>query len=209
MNQEIHCSKPRTLVVTWTEKKEVRATKAVIHVTLESKKIIFGDAAMKEASELNSLVAQIKSIEGMVESDISLIGVSTSVEGGVINKSSVSYQITISVKNLEVLSSVFNVLLADKDAKVKNISWHYPVVPERETLMETAIARAKEKAERIARFLGIKISGVYSFEEEPSRYFGSTRLEKSIGVRPPNYLDFEVSAITEISLTVKVEYLID
>jgi uncharacterized protein YggE len=97
---------------------------------------------------------------------------------------------------------------------LERIEWKYPEDAARERGLETAIAKGKAKAEKVAAAMGVKLLGVYDFmenafdEERPPMPFQAKAMEmRSLGAiaDQPN-LNMEIQHSKTIQVNVDIWY---
>ncbi len=179
-------TKPDTIKVSTFQREEIFASHANLYVTVKGSSVVSGDQAMKKAREVSQLVEALTSY-GLSPEAVQLLGVHIETESGILLKSSsASYRLRIKVEKLDQLAEVLDILASQKNATLERIEWKYPDEAARERALESAIAKAKAKAGKVAAALGVKLLGVWDFsenvsdEEMPVPYYpAQARLAKS------------------------------
>jgi uncharacterized protein YggE len=120
---------------------------------------------MKKAREVSQLVDELTRF-GIPSENIHLQGVHIeSASGGLLKSSSAVYRLRIRSEKLDQISELIDIFASQKNATLERIDWKYPEEAAHEQALESAIARAKVKAEKIAAAIGVKLLGVYEFIE--------------------------------------------
>lgn len=157
--------KPDTIKVSAFHKEEIFASYANLYVTVKGSSVVSGNEAMKKAREVSQLVDALTSF-GLGQDAIRLQGVRIETASGALLKSSNAiYRLKIKMEKLDQLAGILDILAEQKNAIMERIEWKYPEETARERGLEIAIASGKEKAEKIATALGVKLLGVYDFVE--------------------------------------------
>jgi len=158
-------SKPDTIKVSASHREEIFASHANLYVTVKGSSIISGNEAMKKAKEVNQLV-EVLARFGLSPEAVQLQGVRLETSSGALLKSSSAmYLLKIKSEKLEQLAGLLDVIAEQKNTTLERIEWKYPEESAREHGLESAIANGKEKAEKVAASLGVKLLGVYEFME--------------------------------------------
>jgi uncharacterized protein YggE len=166
-------TKPETtdkdrIVVTETLHYELKASSAVLHVSVKGTSYFADDMAMKKAKEVSALVDALKEL-GIPEQEIRLKNVVADSQSGIISKtSSAKYHLSIKCSELEKLSEALSIITNGKNCELHKLDWQF--IEDRQKKLEylsKAFAAAKETAECIANSLSIVICGVHdcSFDE--------------------------------------------
>ena len=158
-------SKPDTIKVSASHREEIFASHANLYVTVKGSSIVSGNEAMKKAKEVNQLVEALARF-GLSPEAVQLQGVRLETSSGALLKSSSAmYFLKIKSEKLEQLAGLLDVIAEQKNTTLERIEWKYPEESAREHGLESAIAKGKEKAEKVAASLGVKLLGVYEFME--------------------------------------------
>jgi len=154
--------------VTETVFYELKATSAVLHISVKGTSYFADDVAMKKAKEVSTLVDAFKEL-GIPEHEIRLKNVLAESQSGIISKtSSAKYYLSIKCDDLEKLSEALSVVTTGKNSELHKLDWQF--LEDRQKKLEhlgKAVSAAKETAECIAHSLGVTIEGVHdcSFDE--------------------------------------------
>ena len=158
-------SKPDTIKISASHREEIFASHANLYVTVKGSSVVSGSEAMKKAREVSQLVEALTRF-GMSPDAIQLMGVHIETSGGALLKSSSAiYRLRIKLEKLEQLADMLDIVASQKNATLERIEWKYPEEFARERGLESAIAKGKAKAEKVAAAMGVKLLGVYDFVE--------------------------------------------
>ena len=190
-------SKPDTIKISASHREEIYASHANLFVTVKGSSVVSGNEAMKKAKEVSQLVEALTSF-GLSPDAVQLLGVHIETSSGVLLKSSsASYRLKIKCEKLDRLAELLDIIASQKNTTLERIEWKYPEELARERGLESAIAKGKAKAEKVAASLGVKLLGVYDFiegafdEERPvpmpmqavaMRSLGAVAAEPSLGM---------------------------
>ncbi len=158
-------SKPDTIKVSTSHREEIFASHADLFVTVKGLSVISGNEAMKKAKEVSQLVDELTRF-GIPAENIHLQGVRVETSSGVLLKSSsASYRLRIRCDVLDQIADLLDIITSQKNAALDRIDWKYPEEEAREHGLESALVKAKSKADKVAASLGVKLLGVYDFIE--------------------------------------------
>lgn len=158
-------SKPDTIKVSVAHREEIFASHANLHVTVRGSSVVSGNEAMKKAREVNQLVEALTHF-GLSPDSVQLLGVHIETSSGTLLKSSsATYRLRVHLETLESLAEVLDIIASQKNATLERIEWKYPEQDAQERGLESAIAKGKAKAEKVASAMGVKLLGVYDFME--------------------------------------------
>lgn len=191
-------SKPDTIKVSASHKDEISASRADMFVTVKGSSVVSGDQAMKKAREVSQLVEALTSF-GLGAEAVQLQGVHIETSSGALLKSSsATYRLKIRCEKLEQIAELLDIIAGQKNALLERIAWKYDEEEARERGLLAALEKAKDRAEKVAETLGVKLLGVYDlienvFDEEtpyprfaaqamPDRSMGKAAPEPSLGM---------------------------
>jgi uncharacterized protein YggE len=158
-------SKPDTIKISASHKEEIFADHADLFVNVKGSSLVSGNEAMKKAREVRGLVEALTNF-GLSPEAIHLQGVHIeTASGALLKSSSATYRLRIRCDKLDQLAELLDIIASQKNAALERIQWKYPEETAREQAMETALGKAKAKAEKVAKSLGVKLLGVYDFIE--------------------------------------------
>jgi uncharacterized protein YggE len=206
-------TKPDTIRVSALKREEISATHADLHVTVRGSSVFSGNEAMKKAREVSELVEDLKKA-GIDADSIHLQGVHVETSSSTLHKSSSAiYRLRIRCWKLEQVPALIDIIAARKNAVLDQLVWRYPEEEARARLLESAIAAAKSKAAGIAAALGVKLLGVYAFnennqdEETPfPRYPQAMMMKAARAAEPEPSLDMEIQHSKFVQVNVDIEY---
>ena len=157
--------KPDTIKVSAFHREEIFATHANLYVTVKGSSVVSGNEAMKKAKEVTQLVEALTRF-GLSPDAVQLQGVRLETSSGALLKSSSAvYHLKIKSDKLEQIAGLLDIIAEQKNASLSRIEWKYPEDAAREHGLELAIAKGKERAEKVATALGVKLLGVHDFME--------------------------------------------
>ena len=158
-------TKPDTIKISAFHREEIFASHANLYVTVKGSSVVSGDQAMKKAKEVSQLVEALTRF-GLSPEVVQLLGVHIETSSGALLKSSsATYRLRIRVEKLDQLAELLDILASQKNAALERIEWKYPEEAASERALESAIAKGKAKAEKVAAAMGVKLLGVYDFME--------------------------------------------
>ena len=206
-------SKPDTIKISASHREEILASHADLFVTVKGSSVVSGNEAMKKAKEVSQLVDELTRF-GISAENIHLQGVHVETSSGALLKSSsASYRLRVRCEQLGQIADLLDIITSQKNAALERIDWKYPEEEARERGLESALAKAKSKADKVAAALGVKLLGVYdflenSFDEEAPIMFQAQAMMKSRSSAPlaePS-LDMDVQHGKTIHVNVEVWY---
>ena len=207
-------NKPDTIKVSAFHKEEIFASHANLYVTVKGSSIVSGNEAMKKAKEVNQLVEALTSY-GLSPDAIHLQGVRIETASGALLKSSSAvYSLKIKAEKLEQLAGLLDIIAEQKNATMNRIEWKYPEDVARDRGLESAIAKGKAKAEKVAASLGVKLLGVYDFienafdEERPPMPYQAMEMAPMARAKGPAEpsLSMDIQHSKTIHVTVDIWY---
>ena len=158
-------TKPDTIKVSAFHKEEIFASHANLYVTVKGSSLVSGNEAMKKAREVSQLVEALTHF-GLSPDSIHLQGVRLETASGTLLKSSSAiYHLKVKTEKLDQLAGLLDIIAEQKNASLDRIEWKYPEEDARDRGLESAIAKGKAKAEKVAAAMGVKLLGVYDFME--------------------------------------------
>jgi len=207
-------SKPDTIKVSASHREEIRASHADLFVTVKGSSLVSGDAAMKKAKEVNQLAEALTNF-GLKSEAIQLQGVHIETSSGALLKSSsATYRLKVKCENLDTLAELLDIISSQKNAALERIAWKYKEDEAREHGLMTALEKAKSKAEKVAKSLGVKLLGVYdlienNFDEEmPYPQFAAMQAapKRSVGITPEPSLGMDIQHSKTVNVNVEIWY---
>ena len=204
--------KPDTIKVSASHREEIFASHADLYVTVKGSSVVSGNEAMKKAKEVSGLVEALTRF-GLSPDSIHLQGVRIETSSGTLLKSSSAmYHLKIKSEKLEQLPGLLDVIAEQKNAALERIEWKYPEESAGERGLEAAIAKGKERAEKVAASLGVKLLGVYDFmenafdeERPPMPFQAKTMAMRSLGAvadEPSLNMDIQHSKTIQVNVDI-------
>ena len=206
--------KPDTIKVSALHREEIFASHANLYVTVKGSSVVSGNEAMKKAKEVSGLVEALTRF-GLSPDAILLQGVRIETSSGTLLKSSSAmYHLKVRSEKLEQLPGLLDVIAEQKNAVLERIEWKYPENEARDRGLEAAISKGKERAEKVAGSLGVKLLGVYDFmenafdEERPPMPFQAMEMRmKSRAAAPAEpSLNMDIQHSKTIQVNVDIWY---
>ena len=158
-------SKPDTIKVSASHKEEISASRADLFVTVKGSSVVSGDQAMKKAREVSQLVEALTRF-GLGAEAVQLQGVHIETSSGALLKSSsATYRLKIQCEKLDQLAELLDIIASQKNATLERIAWKYAEEEARERGLLAALEKAKGRAEKVTKALGVKLLGVYDLLE--------------------------------------------
>jgi uncharacterized protein YggE len=158
-------TKPDTIKISAFHREEIFASHANLFVTVKGSSVISGNEAMKKAKEVSQLVEALNKF-GLKNEAIQLLGIHIETSSGsLLKSSSATYRLRIRAEKLDQLAELLDIIASQKNATLERMEWKYPEESARATGLESAIAKGKVKAEKVAASLGVKLLGIYDFIE--------------------------------------------
>ena len=182
-------TKPDTIKISASYREEILATYADLFVTVKGSSVFSGNEAMKKAKEVSQLVDELTRF-GISAENIHLQGVHVETSSGALLKSSsASYRLRVRCDVLSQIADLLDIITSQKNAALERIDWKYPEEEARERGLESALVKAKSKADKVAVALGVKLLGVYdflenSFDEEMPIMYQAQAMMKSRAPAP-------------------------
>lgn len=158
-------NKPDTIKIVASHRDEVPATHADLFVTVKGSSLVGGGEALKKAKEVSQLVQELTA-GGLPAEDIHLQSIHTeNASGPVLKSSSATYRLRLRCNKLDQIPDLLGIITSQKNATFDRVTWKYPDEETREKGMEEAVRKAHARAGRVAAQLGVKLLGIYNFEE--------------------------------------------
>jgi len=208
-------SKPDTIKVSASQREEISANRAELFVMVKGSSLVSGDQAMKKAKEVSQLVEALTSF-GLSHEAIQLQSVHMETASGTLLKSSsATYRLKVRCEKLDQLAEILDIIGGQKNAALERIAWKYNEDEARERALLAALEKAKSKAEKVAKSLGVKILGVYDLienqfdEEMPYQQFApqAAMAKRSLGIAPPEpSLGMDIQHSKTVQVNVDIWY---
>jgi len=207
-------TKPDTIKVSAFHREEIFASLANLYVTVKGSSLVSGNEAMKKAREVSQLVEALTRF-GLSPDSIHLQGVRIETASGTLLKSSSAiYHLQVKMEKLDQLTGLLDIIAEQKNASLDRIEWKYPEDEARERGLESAIAKGKAKAGKVAAAMGVKLLGVYDFmentydEERPPMPYQAMEMsmKSRAAMADQPSLDMEVQHSKTIHVNVDIWY---
>ena len=205
-------SKPDTIKISASHREEILASHADLFVTVKGSSVVSGNEAMKKAKEVSQLVDELTRF-GISAENIHLQGVHVETSSGALLKSSsASYRLRVRCDVLSQIADLLDIITSQKNAALERIDWKYPEEEARERGLESALVKAKSKADKVAAALGVKLLGVYDFlensfdEEAPIMFQAQAMMMKSRAPAAEPSLGMDVQHGKTIHVNVEIWY---
>ena len=206
-------TKPDTIHITASYREQVSATHADLFVSVRGSSAFSGNEAMKKAREVSALVDELVR-NGVSSEDIHLQGVHVETSSGVLLKSSGAvYRLRVRCTSLDALPVLLDVIASQKNSSLERIEWKYADEAARARGLESAIAAAKVKAEKVAAALGVKLLGVFNFtentydEESPAHMVSEGRVMKAARAEASEpSLGMDIQHSKYLQVNVEIQY---
>lgn len=157
---------PDILSIEAAQTARVEANRADILVSVSGSSLFSGAMALQKAREVAELVAALKLI-GIEESQVKVENVRAQTQSGTFSKtSSVFYSLRVEKVPLERIADAIGAITGAKNATLGHLEWRFPEeTPLRDELRQKCLAIALQRAQNIAQTLGVRVIGVYEFNE--------------------------------------------
>jgi uncharacterized protein YggE len=207
-------TKPDTIKVSAFHKEEIFASHANLYVTVKGSSLVSGNEAMKKAREVSQLVEALTSF-GLSRDAIHLQGIRIETASGTLLKSSSAvYHLKVKTDTVDQIPGLLDILAGQKNVSLDRIEWKYPEEEARDRGLESAIAKGKSKAEKVAATMGVKLLGVYDFmentfdEDRPPRPYQTMEMsmKSRAAMADQPSLDMEVQHSKTIHVNVDIWY---
>ena len=177
---------------------------------------------MKKAKEVSQLVDALTGPAlsggeglGLSPDAIQLQGVHIETATGTLLKSSSAiYRLKVRCEKLDQLAELIDIIGEQKNAALERVAWKYNEDEARERALLAALEKAKGKADKVAKSLGVKILGVYDLienqfdEEMPFQQFApqAAMAKRSLGIAPADQpglgMDIQHSKTVQVSVDI-------
>lgn len=145
--------------VTATAKREIEATEAKLHLSVEGESLILGNAALERAKELRELVAALTSV-GIKKEGIAVTGVHVSNQQGLLVKGQrATFSLTVKSPP-ERLPDALGVIAAQKHIELSHLEWVFDEFEASIGLAAEAMRMARRKGDAIAEAANTHITGI-------------------------------------------------
>lgn len=164
--QSTRMDKPNTVTIVAKAEREIKATRARMHVVIKGQSLFSGRAVLRKAREVRELVAALSAV-GIDEGQIEVEEIQASVKAGVITQSSnVAYYLCVAVDSLDLLVDALAAVTGQKDATLTRVEWLYDQTDQTyEGLLREALATAKKRAALICHELNHRNLGIHALRD--------------------------------------------
>jgi uncharacterized protein YggE len=140
---------------------EQAAIGAILSVRVTGSSLLGPDAALKRATEVRELIDELAK-SGVGEEAVTLTNVHADSKRGVfLRTSTAQYDLEIEVAELSKLVDILVLISKPKHSKLTSIQWEYAVDEDADQWIAKAMTSARERADTIAKALGVKIEDVH------------------------------------------------
>ena len=197
-----------------TEKLEISASTARLHVRVEGDAFLFGNAVLERSREVRELVARFKEL-GVAEADVNVQGVQAKLAQGVLARgSSAVFNLIVTVRDLSTIADLIGALSAGKRVELTRLEWTFEADEAVQELSAKAVAKAQRKAQAMARAVGYELTGIRScadssgLPETQTLYLagGADMSTMRMKTAPSADIGTEFKATQEVFSTVTVEF---
>jgi uncharacterized protein YggE len=208
-------NKPDTIKIVASHRDEVPATHADLFVTVKGSSLVGAGEALKKAKEVSQLVQELTA-GGLPAEDIHLQSIHTENSSGpVLKSSSATYRLRLRCNKLEQIPDLLGIITSQKNATFDRVTWKYPDEETREKGMEEAVRKAHARAGKVAAQLGVKLLGIYNFEEgvgddeAPYPMPAAAPQARAVGMIPKGAdLGLDIQHSKNVRYQVEIEYRI-
>ena len=207
-------TKPDTIKVSAAHQEEIFASHTNLYVTVRGSSLFSGSEAIKKAREVNQLVEALTR-SGLGSEAIQLQGVRLeSASGALLKSSNAVYRLKVKTEKLDQLPGLLDIIGEQKNATLERIEWKYPEEAARERGLEAALAKGRDKADKVAASLGVRLLGVYDFlentfdEERPPMPYQAMEagMMKARATAEPPSLNMDIQHSKTIHVNVEIWY---
>jgi uncharacterized protein YggE len=207
-------TKPDTINISASQREDIQATFADLFVTVKGSSLVSGDAALKKAKEVSQLVEELTRY-GLEAEAINLQSVHAETSSGaLLRSSSATYRLRIRCEKLEQFADLLGIITSQKNASFERVEWKYPDEAAKEQALEKAIQKADAKARKVTEALGIRLLGVYSFDQNiidpevfaPQGKFAAAPATRSMGITVQPDLGMDIQHSKTVEVQVNIEY---
>ena len=205
---------PDTIKISASQREEIQATQVDMFASVKGSSLASGNEAFIKAKEVSQLVEELNQA-GLPAEAIQIMSIHAELSSGaLLSTSTATYYLRIRCEKLEQFAELFGIITSQKSASLDRIEWKYPDDDILAGALEQAIQKAQAKAQKTAAALGVKLLGVYSFEEkvtdqEPSEKFialGPQSTSRAMGVVAQPDLGIDIQHSKKVEVRVFVEY---
>ena len=209
-------TKPDTIKIFTSQREEIQATFADLFVTVKGSSLVSGNAALKKAKEVSQLVDELTHF-GLSAEAIHLQSVyAETSSGALLRSSSATYRLRIRCEKLDQFADLLGIVASQKNATFERVDWKYPDEAAKEQALEKAIQKAEAKARKVAASIGVKLLGIYAFNENvldqetlaPQRMSAAQATPRAMGIVAQPDLGMDIQHSKTVEVRVEIEYRI-
>lgn len=146
--------------VSASERGEVMASQAKLHIRVEGETFVFGNAALTRSREVAEMMGRLKEL-GLKEEEAQVTSVYTRTQSGFLTKGTKAiFKLLITVSNLANLPEYLGVMNSQKNVELGSLEWVYEEDEKLLELSTKAISKAHAKAQAMAGAIGYRITGI-------------------------------------------------
>jgi uncharacterized protein YggE len=197
-----------------TEKLEISASSARLHIRVEGDAFLFGNAVLERSREVRELVTRFKEM-GVADADVSVQGVQAKLSQGVLARgSSATFNLSVVVRELVKLADLIGALSAAKRAELTRLEWIFEADEAMVNLSAKAMLKAQKKAQAMVGAVGYELTGIRScadssgLPETQTVYLEGAADMSMMRMKAPASADIgtEFKATQEVFSSVTVEF---
>ncbi len=199
------------LRITVDDSVRVEATSARIHLTIKGSATVFGNAAIRQAAEVRTLVGAIAAT-GIGEEAIEVTGVRLDSRHGVLGKSQAEYLLAVAADPGQ-LPDVLGVLADQPNLSLTELEWVFDAFEASIDATATALAKARRKADAVAAAADGSVTGIAMISDSwnlpsPRVAFASedAAVFRSAKASAPIDLGIEINATQELFVHLTVDF---
>ena len=201
--------------VSTSERLEIEAASARLHLRIEGETFVYGNAALQRSREVAELVARLKSF-GVHDEDVSVASVQARVNQGMLGKSSRAvFSLKVTVRDLSVLPDLLGAVVSVKNAELERLEWVFEAEERLIELSGKAMANAQRKAQVMAAAIGFEIAGLRSASDssemptpQPLAFASEPNVDRMRVASARVDLGTEFRATQTLAVTVTAEFLV-
>jgi len=203
------------LRISETATAEIEAVRAIVIINVTNEKIVFGNAAIAASEDLKTTINKIQQISSEAEFETESVAIQTN--SGIFGKNSTAeYTVKLKINDLEILGEVLGICAEAKKLKIKSLAWDYNEEEQKLELIQQAIQKAKNKAEKMMAVIGYNVVGIRSCSDSyhlpniGEIVFSQSSVYEEPTMRARKSVDFgtQIKSKKQISATCTVEFLV-
>jgi uncharacterized protein YggE len=148
------------LRVTATERADVTAASAKLHLRVEGETFLIGNAVTQRSREVRDLVATLKTF-GVTDAEVSVEGVQAKLNQGLLTKGTkVTFELTVTARDVAAIGDLLGVIANARHAELERVEWVFDDDEIALELSSKAMAKAHRKASTMAAAIGYVVVGI-------------------------------------------------